>query len=420
MELLLHLLNHIFVWIDARLQRPLARAVPSLRNLIADPARTLTDGPIHIGPSRRYGSKLAFGMLMALLGFAILAIVRGLLTDMRRGKQAPHFGDALFLVGCVAVPLIAWIIVRVLFRGATCILTTEGVELRSGQVTVFCPWALFNTRGQPLAFEYHSIGKLDRFVLPVQRAAVPLVELRDGDLVAARGVEVRSRALRFRSGGEAEFTLLYEVSGAELGQLMLTLGRALGQIVPADPAEAAAVPVEVETLVRTEPGDWITVPLTRVAFPARCCDCGSATSTRRPFAAYPPLFRIGRLTLTAADPVWVHVPFCVPCQRANRRRYWRFFLRGMGTGIVLCGLAAVACWPLFGQANPGLGAACSMLWLALGLFLGLLLARHAARRVSTPVQLKDYSPRRRTVDIRFRWHGYADEMLAAMQVAAGH
>lgn len=417
MELLFHLLNHVFVWIDIRLQKPLARAVPELQELMADPARVLAEGPVVIGPMRRYGSKLAFGTLLVCIGYVLVGLVRGLLSELQAPRRGGHLSETIALAGGILVPVIAWLVVRAVFRGATCVLSATGVELRRHQATIWCPWALFNTSGQPLVFEYHSIAKLDQFVLPVRASAVSLVELRVGELVTARGKDIRTRLLRFRSGSEVEFGLLYEVAGAELGKLLLALGRAFGHSSPAEPDDHTAVLVEDDLQIREEAGNWVTVPLTRIAFPPLCCDCGDRTSARKEFPAYPPLFRIGRLTLTSADPAWIHVPYCVPCRKANRRRYRKLFGRGVATGLALGILAAVPTCSLLGGNAPAM-MMCSCIWLAPGFLLGVLLGRSAGRRVSSPVELKDYSPRRRTVAIRFRWREYADEMLTAMNSGA--
>jgi len=308
--------------------------------------------------------------------------------------------------------------VRKLFRGGTCTLQPDGVDLCSGNQVVFCPWSLFNTPGQPLPIEYQSIAKLDRCVLPINGAALHLVELRGGDHVVARGGEVNSRQFRFRSGAEAEIAMLYEVCAAPLGQLLLTLGRRLGRPVIPQLDESAEAVIEVEVVEDREAGGWATVPLTRVTFPPFCCDCGSPTSTRKPFAAFPPLFRLGRWTMTGANPVWVSIPYCARCQRGNRERYWRLFARGFFSGLALAVLATVAACALCGIRNPAGIIACGGLWMLAGLFLGYALGRHAGKRVATVVELKDYSPRCRTISMRFRWRTYADAVLTATHAHA--
>jgi hypothetical protein len=414
-EHLILLLVALGRWIDRRFQKPLRLAVPDLDRLLRDPRGTLAGQSITIGPARRYGSAIFLALAAALLGGLLTLLCYALLVGAgnvpanRRRELVPFFWLAVSFVLWLSV----WLVLRRL-RGGSMVLSAAGVELHHRRSVVCCPWALFNAAGQP----FHP--RPDRMLLPVVPAAIPAVELREDEAVRATGERVKARQLRFKSGTEAVLQPLYEVPLGELGFLLLQLGHALGGDLPAGAAGPRASPMGEAVLgpaAKIGRDGWITVRLTRLAFPPFCCDCGAPTNQVQEFYGHTRLLRLGRfLNIEGGEFAACWIPVCESCQGENRRRYRRAILRGIGLGVGL---------PFVGSAALALALQEAVFLLAfipvevIGGLIGLAIGGTVGKRKTPPVHLERYQPAQGTIAIRFRWPEYGERLVAFLQTREG-
>src|SRR5262245_2315808 len=163
------------IWIDNLFLKSLPRAVPDLGPLLADPARRLSEGPIAIGPRRKYAAAVFFGLLLAIPNWLWVGALFLSLLDPKKGPLAQRPDGplllALLLAALTGVLLAASLAVLWACRGGSVVLKREGVELQHRGSVVACPWSLFDVPGRPLR---RSGGGV---FLPVRREAVPLVTL---------------------------------------------------------------------------------------------------------------------------------------------------------------------------------------------------------------------------------------------------
>lgn len=396
MEWLVVAFVNFIIWIDKQFQKPLYRVVPDLDRLLHNPAETLAAGPITIGPKKRYASAIALGLFLALI------LTCGSLFWIERiPGGVPPLARLLFILMILGLPLALILMMLRILRGGRLTLTADGVELLYRGLVVHCPWALFNAVGQPFSPGYRRIH------VPVAPAAVPFVEVRRHDTVIAQGLRVRTRQFWFDSAAGAVLKSLYEVKSKEIGELLLSLGYLLGTSLPKD-AEAALHP-HLEEMTVTEPAirgkdGWVTVQLTRLAFPPLCCSCGDPTRSTRKFRGK---------TALRDDHVFIMVPTCDSCQAARlslwrRSLFWGTFL-GFASPLFLGFVGSLFFrTPVF----FGLGLFLSFFGALFGLWLGNVIGRRRSR----PVQIKRYSPHKGTVAIRFRRAEYTRDMFQAMQV----
>src|SRR5262245_53833931 len=152
--------------------RPLSQAVPDLDELLADPRAYLEAGPLAFGPRRMYG----LAALFALPGVALL--VWAALANRADGERIA-LGVALLIGSAV------WLGWSLMLRGHEITLYPEGVEVSYRGSTVWAPWALFNSDGQPFIADADSptVG----LTLPINPDAVPFVEQRQDRAVVGYG-----------------------------------------------------------------------------------------------------------------------------------------------------------------------------------------------------------------------------------------
>jgi len=409
-EHLLIVLVELGRWIDRSFQKSLKKAIPEFDHLLRDPRGTLAGGPITIGPAKKYGSGIFIGLLVALIGSALAFLVFVLAAGPNAGNREPHLILILLLILLVILLGSFWVVFYLL-RGGQATLTLGGVELAYRGTVVACPWALFNAAGQPF------LPRPDRMLLPVSSAAIPFVEQRGEENVQATGERVNTRQLKFKSGTEAALRPLYEVNLADLGGLLLRLGRVLGLTLPEGLALPADEPVRAIPVPSPDPPDrngWITVRLTRLVFPPFCCDCGRATDQVKEFIGHAALLRLGRyLTLESGESARFHVPLCGDCQQETGARFRRIVFKGVVVGLVIGLLLTAALTLLFRDAD--------FLWILafplglLGGLHGLGIGRRVAKEKTQPVRLERYSPSRGTIAIRFRWRAYGERLFAYLE-----
>lgn len=378
--------------------RGLSRFLPNVAELLENPSAYLEAEPVRIGPRRMYGLAAVFG----LAGAACLAACP--LTGVWTGERVA-MGIGLLLGAAV------WLGWSLMMRGHSLLLRPDGLEVRHFDTVVFCPWALFNVEGSPHTPDLDSprIG----LTLPIDPEMAPFIELRRHDSLVAHGAEVSVPQLRFTGPDAVMLPARYEVQADDLGFLLLHLGQRLGHIRPRGlpPPEAFGVPEEPTISEAPDEAGWITVPLTRLRFPARCCDCGEPTHAALPVQVDSRSgFLLGFLDMNPTSLV-LTVPTCEECQAEMLAHQRAGGARGMRLGaLFLLVVAALVAFAQEGDAAGGLfllglGAT------ALGGLLGFVIGTSVSRRM--PVEARRYDPKRGTLHLRFVNPDYAPQVLDA-------
>jgi hypothetical protein len=400
---LLFLMGHLTVWLDGLSERSILAAVPDLENLLLHPSRLRAGREVVIGPARRYGSVLVLSLFTAFITWFLTVFIAVLFGPRPWGRHMGWFLLGSFLLLQVTLFLL---IARIL-RGGQMVWSGRGIELRYRSQVVFCPWSVFHTPGQPF-----SPGR-GQVVLPVLPAAVPLVEARRHGQLMAEGIRVVTPQLWFRSPREMTLRAFYEVNTLELGKVLLHLGRLLGTagIAPASSLDFPPEEPVAEEPVHAGADGWITVNLTRLVFPAECCDCGAATTGRQKFTVRERFFGPGRfLNPAGGDPAHIWVPVCYACQTANQGRFVRAVCNGLGIGLAAVLLAAAAARIFPNNLAVAYLVILTIIWAPL---IGCLVGYQFGKARSQPLQLRNYSPARGTVSLKFRRTEYADHVVTA-------
>src|SRR5205085_5635291 len=122
--------------------------------------------------------------------------------------------------------------------------------------------------------------------------------------------------------GQIALRDLYEVRLAEVGELLLHLGRRLSQN-GVGTASAGVAPVNALPVASAEADGRWKVRLTQLPFPPVCFGCGGVTSESVNQA------------VDASNHITIGVPFCGSCQGSARGRRWRGVFVGVGAGAAL-------------------------------------------------------------------------------------
>src|SRR5437868_1656024 len=122
----------LLVWIDKQFLKSLEQAVPDLDRLLAKPARRLREGPITIGPRKKYVATLLLGFGLAIpIWMGILVLFASLLDDKKGPLLERPDGPFLLalLLGAVLGALVGTTLVASwILRSGQMVLTSEGVE----------------------------------------------------------------------------------------------------------------------------------------------------------------------------------------------------------------------------------------------------------------------------------------------------
>jgi hypothetical protein len=263
-------------------------------------------------------------------------------------------------------------------RGGSAVLREEGVEFVYRRRSVFCPWALFQAPGSP----YQPDHK--RVILPANDA-IPVAEAdSEGNVSARPAADVKCPPLAACADGQIALADLYEVRLSEFGELLLHLGRLLGD-APHDRNEVnGAAPVVLAPLATPEKDGWLRVRLTRLPFPPVCSGCGSGTK------------EVVHQVLDASHAVQIGVPLCGTCQVDRRLRRNRYLLMGLGAGLLPGVFWVLAASPFLNGVDVCVGVGIlGPAGLLIGLVGGLL-----ARDRAGPARFRDYSAASGTVAMR--------------------
>jgi hypothetical protein len=371
--------------------------LPDLDDLLESPAEYLGVGPVVIGPRRMYGLAAVFG----LAGGAILAAY----------FLGQHDTERLALGAGLLVGAAIWFGWSLWARGDSLILHREGLEVRRHNLSVWCPWALFNTDGVAHSPEVDSpfVG----ITLPVVADIVPFIELRREESVIAHGAQVRTK--RFVIAGRNELILLgrHEVQSKDIGDLLLHIGRALGHQLPRGAPPREAYQAEADEIRDPEPSGWITARATRLRFPRVCSGCGEPSTEVMRFEAWSRGgAAMGLMVPAASHEVAFDVPVCAACQAEVRSRQQRGAVRGLLAGSLLGPLALLLGEWLGGWGN-GLSTFAALGIASAGALVGFMIGSALAFR--PPVQVGGYSATSGTVRLRFRNPDYAAAVIALMR-----
>jgi hypothetical protein len=272
------------------------------------------------------------------------------------------------------------------------VLRWQGVEFIYRGRTLFCPWTLFQTPGTP----YQPDHK--RVILPANDATPVAESDADGNVTARRAAEVKSKPLAACADGQVALADLYEVRLQEFGELLLHLGRQLGdgRLEALDDESAAAL----MPLASAEDNGWLRVRLTRLPFPPVCCGCGGPTTDTI------------QNTLDATHNVQIAVPLCPPCQADRHTRRRRAVFIGLGAGLAPAAIWSLVAGLLLDPLDLCVGVG---FLLPLGLFAGLI-GGLVARDRADPARFRDYSSAAGTVAMHLRPTGGAEEFRRALGV----
>jgi hypothetical protein len=370
------LLIEAILAIDRNLQKPVRAVVPDLPRLRTEPKAALADGEVVFGPRRAYAVATVLGVLVAavvLVGFAVAAMDRP-----KNQKVEPWYFVVAGVGVLVSGAAVTAMVLRGL-RGGAAVLRPEGVEFVYRGRTVFCPWSLFQAAGSP----YHPDHK--RVILPANDDVPVALTDAAGNVTAQPAAEVKSKPLVGTADGQVALADLYEVKLGELADLLLHIGRQLGDGRPVTSngvvEEATTVP-----LATAQPNGWLRFRLTRLPFPPVCVGCGLVT---RESIAH---------TLDASHAVQIHVPLCQACQADRRSRRRRAVLLGIAGGAAP-GLVAVTLGAAFLAVEELL--ILGLLLFPIGIVLGLVVG-FIVRDRGEPARFREYSGGAGTVGMRLR------------------
>jgi hypothetical protein len=373
------LLIEAILALDRKLQKPLARVVPDLARLRTEPREVMAGDEIVFGPRKPYAVSAVLGCgagLLVLIAFAITA------DDPKPGAAADPMPFLTALFGAIVTAAAGTALLLRWLRGGWMVLRQRGVEMGYRGQTVFCPWEFFSATGKP----YQPDWK--RVILPVNPAVPLAASGEDGDVVALWAAEVKAKPIESCAEGQVALRDLYEVRLADIGDLLLHLGRRLDQhgMGAASAGSAPRPPNALPVATADADGRW-KVRLTQLPLPPVCFGCGSVTS------------EAVNQAVDASNPVSVAVPFCGTCQGTARSRRWGSVFAGAGVGLAL----ALAFGALIG-AGQGLGLILLVaVFLAFPLVIGGAAIGGVIGRVrSQPVRFSDYSAGTGTVVMRLR------------------
>lgn len=384
-------------------QRKLERVIADLPELLAQPAAVLARKEICIGPMNMYP---------ALLAAILLGLVAPILHIHSWNLRVAQIG----LAAGVALAILTWFF----FPRGKIRLTADGVVFQNGQSEVRCPWELFNTPGHPLPRDRWQL------LLPVSSAAVSYVELRQEGYFRAQGAAVKTRFFRFRGDDSLWLRFCYEAYPADVGELLLRLGRMLGtrSLSRWTPPEAhRAQEASSGSVGIVGPDGTVMLSVTRLFFPPSCCACGQTTNQWKGFrvsvrwGVLLALLGGGHIHPPLVD---IPIPMCTACQERLRRNgrlgCWLGVIAGLFLLATQAGLVIVA----GDKLNQARGVWMAMVVIfMLALFFGSLsswlIGMILAGWRCSPLRSARYSVREGTVHLRFHRAKYAKQVAEYAQ-----
>lgn len=360
---------------DRNLQKPLAKHVPDLDALRADPRAYFATQEVVVGPRRA----LVLSVVLGLLAGVVVLIV-AIATRADRPKAKPVEVDDI-LIGFLAVAVTAAFSTALLLRwlrGGAAILGAAGVQFLYRGRTVFCPWSVFQAPGSTYKPDHNTV------LLPIDERVPVAVANRGSEVEAMPAGDLRGKPLTAHDDAQATLFDIYEVRAVDLGDLLLYVGSVLGDGPAATVAEVGELPRMRGPIATDEGGGWLRIRLTQLPFPPICTGCGVPTPG------------IIELPLGSSKGHNIVVPQCPPCQTDRDRRRMKAFLWGFAIGVAPAALVMVSVPVFGGGALMGLIFALPFGILA-GAIVGLLLRDRA-----NPVRFRKYNPSGGTVQMKLR------------------
>jgi hypothetical protein len=404
-----HALAYLFDYLcdayEKSLQKPLRKVVPELARLYADPAGVLNHGPIVIGPANRRRTSIFTSLVVLFCTWGLAGLV------VYDGGEYPLF--ILIALSLVVVLIGTFLSIFLLVRKLDCgemVLHGNGVEMRHYRTIIFCPWALFNVKGQP------RLDKASEVTLPVSRWMIPFVKHQTID----KGGEVRdvpitskTRPLVFLEGGVVRLRALYEANLQELGDLLLFLGRTRGIVPPDEPMSeldhaTMSKVVLVEPTTRTASG-WITTNVAYLVRPAICCRCCQSVPCDNRDERYFPIFSPGLFAVPGLE-LPHYFPICKACRASVSKEIRVFVMRCAVFGFVVGIILSIVFFYLNPMGRDFIlsdAVPLEILTTGSGFLLGLLLG--TAR--TAPIQYKRPNHEKGRLTIRFRNTDYEKLIL---------
>jgi hypothetical protein len=166
---------------------------------------------------------------------------------------------------------------------------------------------------------------------------------------------------------------------------------------------------DLESDVKPDADGWITLHVTRLAFPPWCAECGAPTLEKQPFRVH-----------HQAGFALILVPVCETCQVTIRRGYrsafWPPLLKTLGVvalvAFVVGTVPAITGWDPKSFPILPILAGCAGVFITLP-FAWLTLKRRALAKVPPPVEFRRYV-KNHCVTFRFRRPEYLTDVLAIL------
>jgi hypothetical protein len=190
----------------------------------------------------------------------------------------------------------------------------------------------------------------------------------------------------------------------------LGMGFSERRAVPRTLADRVA---DLDAVPAPDPAGWVTVSLTRLAFPARCCVCEEVTAQTLHVTVDAGWDQLVGPVVQQTRQAGLDVPLCESCRDALRERQARGGSLGLRLGALL-GAGAAALYALArGAGDVGTLLLFGLAGVAAGGIVGFVAGTSLAREL--PVQVRGYSPAHGTLSIRFRNPAYTARVLEAMR-----
>ncbi|MFO0879711.1 MAG: hypothetical protein U0840_20380 [Gemmataceae bacterium] len=362
----------------------LSRVLPDLDEMLEDPQAYLNEAPLAFGPRRMYGLAWMFGVP----GAGLLALC---------AYQGKPDGERIAMGVGLLVGSALWFGWSILLRGHEMVLHADGVEFTHFDTSVWVPWGLFHVEGRPFVPE--SDSPQAGLTLPIDPKMVPYVRMRRHGMDVAFGRNVDAPQFHFSGRDEIILPARYEISALDIGELLLVLGHRLGSEPPRDPPPHDAEMLEPAAVATTDPSGWITLPLTRLRMPTCCARCGGPRDHTLKLQISAP--GDWALAVLPGGPRGIEmlVPVCEVCKDVIESRQRRGGFLGMALGAVIGTAVGVTLAVLLGEARDASLWVGTAFGLVVGTMLGTALGLSWSRRL--PVRVKNYSPSRGIVSVRF-------------------
>lgn len=369
------LLIHAILAIDRNLQKPIADVVPELPQLRQYPERTLAETEIIVGPRKAYAASSLVGALIACIVLVVFIVQA--FDRPRNQRVEPWYFVAAGLSALVSGAAVTALMVRWL-RGGSAILRGEGVSFHHRGKTVFCPWELFQSTGSP----YQPDER--RVIVPANDSTPVVIADLQGQIVAQPADQVKTKPLTGCKDGQVALADLYEVRLSDFAELLLFLGRQLGNGSSA--GDAADPKVNSPPFAVAEAKNWIRLRLTKLPFPPVCLGCGSYSHDSIEH------------TIGTSHQIKLSIPLCKICQQTRRRRRHGAVILGLSLGVAPL---ILACLIGLASRDVELAAILVVVSLPIGVLAGVI-SFFVARDRADPMRFSDYSMEAGTIAMRLR------------------